>query len=269
MKPFFFLSLILLFSIASAATQYSSLDSESTIMELDEYNNPIEKRIALATEISAYTETKTTKTTTLTDYNRSFNNQSIIKIVLTNNTNKTLSNVSVVQIIPSIVFSQGIKSDYNYELAERKPVILVFKTGNLKPNQQKDINFSIEFTETQKTKIETALDKINPPIITILLEPDSCLGINCNNNNPCTIGYCANRNCLYQNKNDGTPCADGYACTQGECKKYRQETIWVNTCIIIILTVEAFALTISIKNLKKNQKKEQKKEWPQNNKKFS
>lgn len=252
--PAMLLAIIIMLSTA-AATQYSSISPDSMVIELDSNQNPIEKRMALPNEISSFTTTKTTKTSGINDYNNP-EYSGTITVTIKNNTEKTIKNITIAQTIPAKIFKYEIKSNEKTETAERNPPTIITKNIELKPKQQKDINYTFQYNKNEQKEIEQALDSLTKPTILMPMEPDNCTGIICESNNPCARAYCAERNCININENNGTPCGDGLACTDGNCKKYRQETLLINACIMIILGAEILAFIIAVDRLKKRKEKE-------------
>ena len=110
-----------------------------------------------------------------------------------------------------------IESKAKYEIIEKDP-ILRFLFGELKPWAKKSIEYDFNRTAEQGPVSEEMFEKMTPPTVLIELRPnDKCLGVECNDFNPCTRDYRVINKCTYAPMKNGAKCGKDSVCMKGIC----------------------------------------------------
>lgn len=137
-----------------------------------------------------------------------------------NTSGRTLKNVKVMESIPKKIAQNAglVESSREFEVLKEDPVIEFF-AGSISAGKSVNVNYNI--AEKKKNPIsKSSFESIGPAVVTIeLSEGDVCLGVLCDDENPCTNDYCVKGECKFSPSNEGKTCADNKVCAAGQCVK--------------------------------------------------
>jgi len=237
--------------------------SEANLPVLDQTEKQPElqqKRFATAKEITLKRSIKIFALMTesgITGYKNS------ITIEIENTGSKTLNGVEIIEAIPKEMAENAalIKSDTNYYAIETDP-ILKFQPGDLQPGEKKSVEYSFERTEKEGEITTEMFNEMKAPVALIQMQPeDECMGILCNDYNPCTRDYCVEGECTYAPMQEEAKCGPEMVCRQGKCVSTKEpETALAVTAtkgdtIAFILIIGAIALGLAAQATTKKWKK--------------
>lgn len=132
---------------------------------------------------------------------------------------KTLKGVEIIESIGKEIVEKAsmIRSDNAFEVIEEDPVIR-FVIGDLLPDENYSIGYEFDRTVEQGPLTEEMFNGLPAPIALVQLqEGDLCMGIQCNDFNPCTRDYCVEGKCNYVPMNQGAKCGTDMICGEGVC----------------------------------------------------
>lgn len=229
--------------IPLAETSIPILDLTEKQLELQQ------KRFATASEITLKRSIKSLAIMTpsgITGY------RSVITIEVENISGKTLKGMEIIEAVPKEMAENAalIKSDTNYYTMEADP-ILKFQLGDMQPGEKKSFEYSFERTAGEGAVTADMFNGMKAPVALLQMQPeDKCMGVLCNDYNPCTRDYCVEGKCTYAPMQEEAKCGSGMACRQGKCVLVEQaETALVMATkadtIAIILIVGAVALGLA------------------------
>jgi hypothetical protein len=134
-----------------------------------------------------------------------------------NSSNSHMSNVRVVVNVPKSFAETATKVSSSLPFSVRKDdPIIEFTIDSLAPGD----SFNIDYTIGKKILSSVASKSIFNPLIVAFTETEvsaNCVGINCNDNNPCTSDVCSNAECSNIPLADGVTCGNNKECRAGQC----------------------------------------------------
>ena len=145
----------------------------------------------------------------------------VYKVVLEveNISGKELFGVELIEAIPKDIVENVsmIKSTTDFEVIEADP-ILRFLFNDLQPWDKKSIEYDFNRTAAQGPVSKEMFNEMTAPTALIELKPaDKCLGVSCNDFNPCTRDYCVVDKCVYAQMKNGAKCGNDNVCMEGIC----------------------------------------------------
>lgn len=142
-----------------------------------------------------------------------------VTLQVENISGKNLFGVEVIEGIPKEMVESAsmIASNADYSVIEEDP-ILRFLFGNMEPWEKKSAEYDFNRTAAQGPITEQAFNATAAPTALVALtQDDLCLGIECNDFNPCTRDYCVKGECSYVSMKNGARCGDSLVCADGQC----------------------------------------------------
>ncbi len=221
------LFLLLLFATASALsmTGFVSLLKDSDyvppeenliIVEITQDGVPIEKRLAEKADLF-FSRAMRVKLLLGDEGISGYDNELIIN--LTNVSGRDLENISLIESIPKNIISSAslIRSEQDFKILEEDPIIK-FSFKKIPMNATVKISYSSQ----QDSRIEeTDFKEMPKPSALIKLEEGTCVGMTCNDFNPCTSDSCAGGECVFTELPDGSECGEEMVCQSNECIQTR------------------------------------------------
>ncbi|MCX6798872.1 MAG: hypothetical protein NTW59_02120 [Candidatus Diapherotrites archaeon] len=110
-----------------------------------------------------------------------------------------------------------IHSSDSFEVIEPDPVLRFF-VGDMQPGEKKTVSYDFNRSPEQGPVTQEMFNKMGSPTALVVLQPgDACLGVYCNDSNPCTRDYCSKGECVFAPMNEGAKCMEGRVCQRGVC----------------------------------------------------
>jgi hypothetical protein len=153
----------------------------------------------------------------ITSENGDVSYRSSLTIRLTNIGSKNLLNVKIVDRIPKSAAENAgeIKSDYGMKILKDDPIVQ-FVIDELAAGESAEIIYYLE-----KEITEEIIAEFSEPFVSEFYEEevDRCLGVVCDDGNPCTVDECSSSTgeCGYTAMDDGSGCGMTKVCQSGEC----------------------------------------------------
>ena len=149
-----------------------------------------------------------------------------IKISIQNLRSNPLKGIDLTEEIPKpyLENADDIQTDQNYRVIKKDPIVQ-FSIETILANQTKQ--FEYQFDSTKKTGYITQnqFQGLKPPLLLIeLLPEDACLGVSCQDFDPCTRDYCENGTCQYAPMANNAVCGQNHVCQSGACIEKTVET---------------------------------------------
>ncbi|MFH1256712.1 MAG: hypothetical protein V1494_05485 [Candidatus Diapherotrites archaeon] len=141
--------------------------------------------------------------------------RTFIVMQVTNPGNKKIKNVKIIERIPKSVANSASEIDSNFAFTILKDdPILEFTIDELASNDSAKVSYTVN----KRVTAEMAADFASAPIVSELLE-ELCVGVTCDDSNPCTMDKCVSSTgkCSHTNEADGTSCATDATCKAGNC----------------------------------------------------
>jgi len=110
-----------------------------------------------------------------------------------------------------------IHSDDSFEVIEPDPILRFF-LGDVQPGEKKTVSYDFNRSLAAGSVTQEMFNGMAAPTALVLLQQgDACMGVYCNDSNPCTRDYCKKGECVFAPMNGGAKCAEGNVCQQGKC----------------------------------------------------
>ncbi len=189
--------------------------------------------------------------------------RNIISILIENISTRRLEGIELIEGIPKEFAenSSMIGSDSNFIVLEEDP-LLKFQVGDLGAGEKTTVSYDFNRSLEKGQITEDMFNSMDAPAALIkLTEGDLCMGVYCNDFNPCTRDYCVKGECVFAPMNDGAKCGVGMVCKEGQCVKEGEEppkkkepdyTVLIESiAVLIIIGVAIGAGYVAVKKFKK------------------
>ena len=111
--------------------------------------------------------------------------------------------------------ARNIQSNGKFLVTEEDPV-LRFQIGDLEIGEKVSVEYW--FSSTKNHVTSALFGKMpNPIALFAMTLEDKCLGVMCNDFNPCTNDHCVSGECTYTPLQNGTSCGSGKTCENNKC----------------------------------------------------
>jgi len=239
----------------TAPTPQTQTQIEETLLETGLTQAQIQTAIQASNQLQTTREITTTKQTGIAGTGTYI---STITIKVPNQSNKTLTNIKIIEEIPKNIAESAtqINSKHQFTILKDDPIIQ-FTIKQINPNQTAEITYDIN-----KRILESEIGNWAPPITASFEEKTECIK-ECEQKT-CQTTTCnpATEQCSYANKEEGTPCGTGKECKQGNCiEKIKPGTTEESTALntemaaISLMALLAILATTAILAKKRSQGK--------------
>ncbi len=137
-------------------------------------------------------------------------------VSITNISNFNFQDVDLIINIPEeyLLNSENISSNNLFSFLDNKN--LKYILGDVDTKQTKTVNYYFD-SDLNDSFIYDVFLKMKPPIaLTKMDKEDLCLGVKCNDLNPCTTDFCMEGLCYFSNLPSNYECENGF-CSEGKC----------------------------------------------------
>lgn len=236
------------FFLASAANAYELPEGNLVIIEVDSMGEQLEKKIAEKADLLF---TREMKNAVLLGLQGVEGYQTTFKLNVKNVSGRRLESISLIERVPKEIAptAESLESDYPFIVLENDPIIK-FSIGTLEEEQVKSVDYKFRFKDKDKEVVEVAFREMGVPIALIPVSENDCIGISCNDFNPCTSDYCSDGQCVYDSAFEGKECSEGMMCVQGNCQKFKSPDLLFGAGIIII-TIMLLSIVLIYKSRRK------------------
>ncbi len=151
----------------------------------------------------------------------------IVTLTVENVSEKTLRAIELIEGIPKELAESAavIASDRDFIVIEEDPVIK-FLIGDLGAGEKASVSYDFNASLERGQITEQQFNEMSAPVALIRLEEeDTCMGMLCDDFNPCTRDYCIEGECVYAEMSEGAKCGKEMHCMQGKCVKIEKEKI--------------------------------------------
>ncbi|MFH1225613.1 MAG: Ig-like domain-containing protein [Candidatus Diapherotrites archaeon] len=142
-----------------------------------------------------------------------------VTLILKNKSGRELRGIELFEAIPKTFVANAslIKSDSNFVVVEADP-LLKFTIGELKAGESASSTYTFDSNLAMGPITEVQFAAVPVPVVLLDLEADdACMGVYCNDFDPCTRDYCKAGGCEFAPMADGAKCGNGMVCKGGEC----------------------------------------------------